>query len=82
MPKIGLLSCRIRNARQAIFQGLEELGYKRDQTIAIECQTAGGDTSGLAVAARALVGLSVDVIVSSSQPLVAPLMRQPKQFRS
>jgi putative ABC transport system substrate-binding protein len=69
MPKIGLLSWSDSECDwQAFFRGLEEFGYKRDQTIAIECQTAGGHTSGLAVAARALVGLSVDIIVSTSQP--------------
>lgn len=67
LPKIGLLAWSDCDW-QPFFQGLEELGYKRDQSIAIECQTAGGHTSGLAVAAAALVRLSVDVIVSGSQP--------------
>jgi putative ABC transport system substrate-binding protein len=67
LPKIGLLAWSDCDWRPFL-QGLEEIGYKRDQTIAIECQTAGGHTSGLAAAAAALVGLSVDVIVSGSQP--------------
>src|SRR5262245_41714845 len=67
LPKIGILAWSDCDW-STLFQGLEELGYKRGQTIAIQCQSAGGHTSGLAVAAAALVRLSVDVIVTGSQP--------------
>lgn len=74
VPRIGILSyfdCSqdpVHGEFGAFFQGLEELGYKQGETFTIECQGAGNSYDGLAAAARKLLEVPVDVIVTTSQP--------------
>lgn len=74
VPRVGLLtywdcdSGSIQNEFGPFLKGLEELGYRRGETLALECQGAGQNYDGLAEAARELVQLPVDVIVTTSQP--------------
>jgi putative ABC transport system substrate-binding protein len=76
-PKIGLLawsSCKGPPNEPGLDEfsefvgGLRDLGYKPGDTVAIECQDAGGRYDGLEAAAAALVRLPVDIIVTTSQP--------------
>jgi putative ABC transport system substrate-binding protein len=67
MPVVGILawsSC----GDPSFERGLAELGYEPGETVTIECRSAGGRYDGLAPAARELVRIPVDVIVSMSQP--------------
>jgi putative ABC transport system substrate-binding protein len=74
MPRIGVLewsSCEeswLTKISGPFMRGLEEFGYKPGETVTIECQGADRSYDGLAKAAADLVRLSVDVIVSDSQP--------------
>jgi putative tryptophan/tyrosine transport system substrate-binding protein len=66
-PRIGLLAWS--ECEEALFlRGLEDLGYKLGETVAIECRSAGGRYDGFPRAATELVALGVDVIVGLSQP--------------
>ncbi|MEQ1956903.1 ABC transporter substrate-binding protein [Mesorhizobium sp. CN2-181] len=66
-----LLDCdpsAIQNEFGPFLKGLEELGYKQGETFDLECQAAEKSYERLAEAARKLVQLPVDVIVTTSQP--------------
>lgn len=69
-PRIGLLAwtgCEW----PSLLRGLRDLGYKPNETITIECRSAGGNYSGIPAAATELVKLGVDVIVAGSHPTAA-----------
>ena len=74
VPRIGLLTywdCSpgtIQAEFGPFLKGLEELGYKMHETFELECQAAGNSYDRLTQAARKLVQLPVDVIVTTSQP--------------
>ena len=72
LPRIGYLawsSCEwLSNLDEPFPRGLVDLGYKPGENIMIECRHADGRNDGLATAAAELVGLQVDLIVSSSEP--------------
>jgi putative ABC transport system substrate-binding protein len=74
MPRIGVLSwpsCEeawLTNITGPFMRGLGELGYKPGETVTIECRSAGRRYDGLATAAADLARLSVDVIISNSEP--------------
>ena len=72
LPRVGYLawsSCEwLSNLDEPFLRGLVDLGYKPGETIMIECRSANGHNEGLVTAAAELVGLRVDVIVSSSEP--------------
>lgn len=70
MPRVGLLSWRScdKHTFSLFLRGLAELGYQSGETVAIECRSAGSHDQGLTRAAAELVGLDVDVIVTTSQP--------------
>ena len=53
--------------------GLRDLGYKPGETVTIECRSAGRHYDQLAWAATELVGLGVDVIVGTSEPVARAL---------
>ena len=56
------------NITGPFMRGLGELGYKPGETVTIECRSAGRRYDGLATAAADLARLSVDVIISYSEP--------------
>jgi len=72
MPRVGYLRwspCKTSSSAGPDFlRGLADLGYKPGETVVIECRSANRHTDGLATAAAELVGLKVDVIVSTSEP--------------
>src|SRR5438093_4850946 len=74
LPRIGILlvgSSSFYSAWIDVFrQGLKELGYIEGKNIAIEYRHAEGKADRLPSLATELVGLKVDVIVSSSTPSV------------
>ena len=71
-PRIGLLTwwtCDTANDEFGSFlRGLEELGYKPGETVALECRGSSKNYDKLVEAAAALVRVPVDVIVTTSQP--------------
>ena len=72
--RIGFLDLRLRstttNPRFVAFrQGLRELGYVEGQNLVIEYRSAEGKHERLPDLAAELVGLKVDVIVTSGSPL-------------
>ncbi len=74
MSRVGLLawpSCdaySLTDLFGPFLVGMKELGYEPGKNIAFECRGAGLRYDGLAEAAADLAELSVDVIVSTSQP--------------
>ena len=74
VPHVGLLTywdCSpgtVQAEFGPFLKGLKELGYRKGETFALECQAAGKSYDRLAEAARNLVQLPVDVIVTTSQP--------------
>ena len=74
MPRIGVLAwapCEeagLADKSGSFQSGLGEFGYNQGETVTIECRSAGRRYDGLATAAADLVRLSVDVIVTSSEP--------------
>jgi putative ABC transport system substrate-binding protein len=74
MPRIGVLAwapCEesgLADKSGSFQSGLSEFGYKQGETVMIECRSAGRRYDGLATAAADLVRLSVDVIVTDSEP--------------
>ncbi|SJM30782.1 ABC transporter substrate-binding protein [Mesorhizobium delmotii] len=74
VPHVGLLTywdCSpgtVQAEFGPFLKGLKELGYRMGESFVLECQAAGKSYDRLAEAARKLVQLPVDVIVTSSQP--------------
>ena len=66
-PRIGYLMTRFLDPvrSEALRQGLRELGYVEGKTIVIEWRSAEGKVDRLPALAAELVGLKVDVIVTS-----------------
>ena len=56
--------------REALIQGLRELGYVEGRNYVLEWRDAGGDVARLPAAARELVALDVDVLVVAASPNV------------
>ena len=56
-------------------RGLEDLGYVEGKTVAFELRFAEGQTDQLPALAMALVGLKVDVIVTTTAPAVRAAMQ-------
>jgi len=74
LPKIGFLVAPSRsffaNRIESFQQGLHSLGYVEGKNIAIEYRYAEGKADRLPALAAELVGLKVDVIVTSATPSV------------
>jgi putative ABC transport system substrate-binding protein len=70
VPRIGVLNIAPRSGPffQAFDQRLRKLGYVEGQKVAIEYRSAEGKVETLARLATELVGLKVDVIVTSTEP--------------
>lgn len=69
LPRIGLLGWEDGDCGDSsLMAGLAEAGLRPNETVTMECRTAGGDDDGLVPAAAELVGLGVDLIVTTSQP--------------
>jgi putative tryptophan/tyrosine transport system substrate-binding protein len=74
LPRIGLLtffSCRAEDIQDEFgpfLKGLSELGYRRDETFALDCEAAEKSYAKLPNAARELIARDIDVIVTTSQP--------------
>jgi ABC-type uncharacterized transport system substrate-binding protein len=66
VPRIGILSVGTAPSIGAFLQGLHELGWVEGQNIAIVYRSAGGNEERLSVVAAQLVGVHVDIIVSTS----------------
>jgi putative ABC transport system substrate-binding protein len=72
-PRIGLLSfwsCdhALQFEFASLLRGLEELGYRSGETIALECEGSDKSYQRMATAASSLVQRGVDIIVTGSQP--------------
>ena len=76
IPRIGILIASSPSAMaprlEAFRQGLHELGYAEGKSIVIEQRHADGKTDRLLPLAAELVGLAVDVIVSSGPTATRP----------
>jgi putative ABC transport system substrate-binding protein len=76
IPRIGYLSgpspSTSANRRQAFRQGLRELGYVEGKNIVIEYRYAEGKFDRLPALAAELVGLKVDIIVTSGPQTTRP----------
>jgi putative tryptophan/tyrosine transport system substrate-binding protein len=76
VPRIGYLSgpspSTSANRRQAFRQGLRELGYVEGKNIVIEYRYAEGKFDRLPALAAELVGLKVDIIVTSGPQTTRP----------
>jgi putative ABC transport system substrate-binding protein len=70
VPRIGFLgaSATANPLREALLQGLRELGYVEGRTVVIEWRSAEGKFERLPALAAELVALKVDVIVTGSTP--------------
>ena len=72
--RIGVLvSTTVSYRREALLQGLRELGYVEGKNITIELRSAEGKFERLPALAAELVRLKVDVIVTSSNPAIIAL---------
>ncbi|RBP14133.1 putative ABC transport system substrate-binding protein [Roseiarcus fermentans] len=75
MPRIGYLAPPSaeadRKGLEAFMAGLAELGYVPGKTVVLEARFADGDEARLAAAARELVEIDVDVIVTGGQGVLA-----------
>jgi putative tryptophan/tyrosine transport system substrate-binding protein len=72
IPRIGVLRPGLAAAPnyEAFRQGLRELGYVEGQNVVLEFRDAEGKAERLPDLAAELVGLKVDVIVTSSTPAI------------
>jgi len=78
-PRIGYLSSTTRRASladEAFRQGLRDLGYIDGKNIVIEYRYADGKPDRLAKLAAELVGLKVDIVVTSGAPSVIRAAQQ------
>src|SRR5271166_1582166 len=82
MRRIGVLMATAESdveaqPRVTAFQrGLHELGWIKDRNVRIEYRWAAGDTSRMRTYATELVGLTPDVILASSSPVLAALRQE------
>jgi putative ABC transport system substrate-binding protein len=74
IPRIGFLNpnpaATVSGRMEAFRQGLRDLGYVEGKTIVIEYRYADGNAERLPDLAAELVGLKVDLIITSSTPSV------------
>jgi putative tryptophan/tyrosine transport system substrate-binding protein len=71
VPKIGYLATSVGpspHLREALLQGLRDLGYAEGRNVVIEYRDADGKLERLPALAAELVALKVDVIVAVSTP--------------
>jgi putative ABC transport system substrate-binding protein len=71
VPRVGILETGAPSASEywpAFHQRLRELGYAEGQTITFESRSAGGRNERLPDLAVELVGLKVDIIVTTGTP--------------
>jgi putative ABC transport system substrate-binding protein len=74
MPRIGILVLGTPDPKpflQQFGEALRELGYSEGTNVTLEVRNAGGSPARLAVLARELAALDVDVIVAFQTPAVA-----------
>jgi len=70
IPRIGVLGNSPSPPWEALRRGLRDLGYVESQTIAIEWRFTQGKVERAPALAEELVRLKVDVIVTSSMPVI------------
>jgi putative tryptophan/tyrosine transport system substrate-binding protein len=85
IPRIGFLSAqsesRSAERAEAFRQGLRDLGYVTGKNIIIDYRWGDGNSNRLATLADELVGLKVDLIVTSGKIKPStPLRMQPPPF--
>jgi putative ABC transport system substrate-binding protein len=71
VPQIGWLSLNLApnpHLREALLQGLRDLGYVEGRNVVIEIRDAGGKPERLPALAAELVALKVDVILAGATP--------------
>jgi putative tryptophan/tyrosine transport system substrate-binding protein len=65
-----------RSEAVALKQGLEKLGWIEDRNIQIKFSWFGGEPDRMQECAKELVGLSCEVIVARTTPVVAALLKE------
>ena len=60
----------------ALKQGLQKLGWVEGHNLQIEDRPHGGEPDRMQAAARELIGLQCEVIVASTTPVVAALVKE------
>ena len=76
IPHVGVLNAvNAPITREALVQGLRELGYAEGRTIIIDYRSADGHLERFPDLAAELVRLKVDVIVASSNPAIVALKK-------
>ena len=71
VARIGWLSLNVApnpHLREALLQGLRDLGYVEGRNVVIELRDAGGNSGRLPALAAELVALKVDVILAGATP--------------
>src|SRR5215468_1130809 len=80
VPKVGLLLPTTAAAAgynlEALKQGLREAGYVEGKTIVLEIRYGDGDSARFPTIARELVSLKPDVLVASTDPMIAAARRE------
>jgi putative ABC transport system substrate-binding protein len=80
LPKIGVLSATTQATAgrfvDAFKEQLRELGYVEGKTVALEIRYAEAGLDRLPALARELVGLNPDVIVATTDPVIATVKRE------
>src|SRR6266849_865421 len=80
IAKIGYLApsdpASVAHLVEAFRQGLRELGYVEGKTVVLEARYAEARVERLPELARELVGLKVDVIVASTDAVIAAVKRE------
>src|SRR5215468_2858773 len=82
VPKVGLLLPTTAAAAgynvEALKQGLREAGYVEGKSIALEIRYGEGDSARFPTLARELGSLKPDVLVTSTDPAIAAVRREPR----
>jgi putative ABC transport system substrate-binding protein len=75
IARIGVMIAAAESGASAFDEGLRERGWIEGKNILVERRQLGGSSDGISSVVSELIGLNVDVIVASSNPVISALKR-------
>ena len=80
--RIGFIARGHERFYDALFEGLQELGYTEGRNLTVERRYAGDDTQQFQEFAAEMVRLNVDIIIVVTTPAALPSRKRPRPSQS